>query len=160
MPGCSWYIISSFFCSFFFYSCCNYWDTLNIIYFLGSCSSFSLVESVKPQQHSKASLFMNITHFPEINHRDDWQVNSFTIFQMQIFSAAIKTKHNRVSIKRMTTGWSSLLKIPVSCWDQKVSHHWCSAGISAPFSLLSDFPTWMLRQSGPAHPSECKRKLF
>lgn len=115
---------------FYFYSGCNYWDALNIIYLLGSCSSFPLVEAMKPQQHSKASLFMNITHFPEINHRDDWQVNCFVIFQMQIFSAAIKTKHNWVSIKRTTTGWSILVKIPVrSCDHPKI----CSAGIAAPF---------------------------
>lgn len=162
MPGCSWYIMSSSFYSFFFsYGCCNYWDTLNIIYLLGSCSSLPPVEVLKPQQHSKASFFMNITCFPEINHRDDWQVNCFMIFfRCKIFSDAIKTKHNRVSVKRRIIGWNRLLKIPVSCCDhpKRVSHHWCSAGIAAPFFLLSDFPTWVLRQSGSAHPPECKIK--
>lgn len=117
---------------------------------------------MKPQQHSKPHFLWTSRVFPKLITGMTGKSIALWFFQMQIFGAAIKTKHNRVSIKRMTIGWSSLLKIPVSCCDhpKSVSHHWYSAGIASPFFLLSDFPTWMLRQSGSAHPPECKRKHF
>lgn len=48
------------------------------------------------------SQFGTITYFPKRNHRTDRKINCFMISQMQIYSATIKTKHNRVSIMRTT----------------------------------------------------------